>query len=443
MPNLPSDSFRMSRRGFLRATGVVAGAAALAPILAACGDSGGTGSGGSSDPLKYWDQPWGPASYNAAAQKITEEYKPASGLPAATYQVIPWANFAQTYSSAIASNTGPAVSSGGGFQAFQYAEQGAIAYADNLIASWEKSGFADDFLPGTIDSLKTDKGYVAVPSQLDMRVWWYRKSLLDQAGVTVPTTWEEWLTASEALAKQGIYGFGTGSGTGNSLGQQAMVAMLINNGGGIFDPDGKVDVVTDRNLETVNFIAELAKAGAIDPAAVSYTTDNLQTQWKSNKIAIGVYNAGLPEDLADTSGDLLVTSPLTALHGDQGTLYWVNNLMMYTNTPSQSGSEAFLTYYLQNYYQLWQQGVFPALPVLKSVIALPEFQKNTQKVKVINEWQPVAKTFAALGTNLSAVIAQVDGGQALNEFTQTILSGDFDANAALNKLQSDISALVK
>ena len=68
--------------------------------------------------------------------------------------------------------------------------------------------------------------------------------------------------------------------------------MLINNGGGIFDPDGKVDVVTDRNLETVNFIAELAKAGAIDPAAVSYTTDNLQTQWKSNKIAIGVYNAG-------------------------------------------------------------------------------------------------------------------------------------------------------
>ena len=202
-----------------------------------------------------------------------------------------------------------------------------------------------------------------------------------------------------------------------------MVAMLINNGGGIFDPDGKVDVVTDRNLETVNFIAELAKAGAIDPAAVSYTTDNLQTQWKSNKIAIGVYNAGLPEDLADTSGDLLVTSPLTALHGDQGTLYWVNNLMMYTNTPSQPGSEAFLTYYLQNYYQLWQQGVFPALPVLKSVIALPEFQKNTQKVKVINEWQPIAKTFAALGTNLSAVIAQVDGGQALNEFTQTILSG--------------------
>ena len=104
MTNIPSDRFRMSRRGFLRATGAVAGAAALAPLLAACGDDS-AGSGGSSgDTIKFWDQPWGVAAYNAAAQKLTEAYKPAEGLPAASYQLIPWANFSQTYSSAIASN---------------------------------------------------------------------------------------------------------------------------------------------------------------------------------------------------------------------------------------------------------------------------------------------------------------------------------------------------
>jgi multiple sugar transport system substrate-binding protein len=413
------------------------------PILAACGDSGGGGSSGSStDALKYWDMPWGQAAYNPAAQTLTEAYKPASGLPAATYQVIPWANFSQTFSSAIASNTGPAVSAGGGFQAFQYSEQGAIAYADNLIASWQKSGFADDFLPGTIESMKTDKGYVAVPSQLDMRVWWYRKSLLDAAGVAVPTTWDELMTAAEALAKQGLYSFGVGSGAGNNIGAHAMVAMMINNGGGIFSPDGKVDLVTDRNLEAINFVLELAKVGGVDPAAVSYTGDNLLTQWKTNKIAMGINTSGLDIDAAGT-GDLLVMSPLTAPHGDKGTLYFGNNLMMYTNTPSQEGSEAFLNYWMQNYYQLWQQDVLPVLPVLKSVVALPEFQANTQKVKIIEEWQPIAKNYATLSSNLSAVIAQIDGGQALNEFTQTILSGQADANAVLEKLQADISALVK
>lgn len=53
-------------------------------------------------------------------------------------------------SSAIASNTGPALSTDGGFQAFQFDEQGQIAHADN-------------FLPGVLDAFKSDKGYVAVP----------------------------------------------------------------------------------------------------------------------------------------------------------------------------------------------------------------------------------------------------------------------------------------
>jgi multiple sugar transport system substrate-binding protein len=428
----------------LKATGAVAGAAALAPILAACGDTGGGSSGGSStEALKFWDMPWGQAAYNTTAQTITEAYKPASGLPAATYQVIPWSNFAQTFSAAIASNTGPAVSSGGGFQAFQFSEQGSIAYADNLIASWQKSGFADDFLPGTIESMKTDKGYVAVPTHLDMRVWWYRKSLFDQAGLAVPTTWDELLTVAETFGKQGIYSFGVGAGAGNFLGNHAMVSMMINNGGGIFSPDGKVDLVTDRNVEAINFVLELYKAGGVDPAAVSYTSDNLQSQWKSNKLAMGMYAAGLDENIGDTTGDILAMSPLTAPHGDQGTLYFGNNAMMYTNTPSQEGSEAFLNYWMQNYQQLWQQKVIPSLPVLKSVIALPEFQANTQKVKIIEEWQPIAKNYATLAPNVTAVVAQIDGGQAQGEFTQTILSGQADAKAALEKFQSDISAFVK
>src|SRR5437763_1227955 len=109
-----------SRRSFL---GLGAGVAA-GSLLAACGGGSASGGGGK---MSFWDMPWGVAAYTAAAKKLTESYKPASGLPAVSYQEIQWANFTQTFSSAIASNTGPAVSTGGGFQAFQYAAQGAIA----------------------------------------------------------------------------------------------------------------------------------------------------------------------------------------------------------------------------------------------------------------------------------------------------------------------------
>src|SRR5690349_2297723 len=177
-----------SRRGFLGLGAAVAGGA----VLSACGGGSASSGGGK---LKFWDMPWGQANYTAAAKKLTEGYKPSGGLDSASYQQIQWANFTQTFSSAIASKTGPAVSTGGGFQAFQFAAQGAIAYADNLIDEFKKDGTYDDFLPGQVEAMKTDKGYAAVPWQLDHRVWWYRKSLLDQAGVQVPTNWNELLTA--------------------------------------------------------------------------------------------------------------------------------------------------------------------------------------------------------------------------------------------------------
>ena len=427
-----------TRRNFLGLSAAVVGGS----LLTACGGGSASGGGGGNT-LAFWDMPWGAASYPPAAQSLAEAYKPANGLPSATYQNIPWNNFVQTFSSAIASNTGPAVSTGGGFQAFQFAQQGAIALADNVIKTFQTDGTANDFLPGTIDGMKTSDGYVAVPWQLDMRTWWYRKSLLDEAGVCPPTNWDELLTAGKALAQKGVYGFGTGAGAGDNIGAHTMLMMMINNGGGIFSPDGKVDLVTDRNIEAMAYVQELVKSKIVDPASVSYTRDNHLAQWKNKKFAIGIDTAGMDGDSGDTSGDLQIMSPLTGPHGDKNALVFENNIMMYKSTPSQEGSEAFLSYYIKNMKALWQQNVVPGLPVLKSIVALPEFQKQTQKVKAIKDYQPVAKSYATLSTQLTAALAQIDGGDPLNQFTQTMLAGQTDPKTALTTLQTALAAIVK
>jgi len=437
MSNLDhSAATGFSRRSFLGLGAAVAGGA----VLSACG--GGSASSGGGGKLKFWDMPWGQANYTAAAKKLTEAYKPASSMPAASYQEIQWANFTQTFASAIASKTGPAVSTGGGFQAFQFADQNAIAYADRVVDQFKKDGTYDDFLPGQVEAMKTDKGYAAVPWQLDFRVWWYRKSLLDQAGVAVPTTWDQLITACKTLAGKGLFGYGTGAGAGNNLGNQGLHLMMLNNGGGLFNADGKVDVVTDANIQAMTFVQELVRAKAVDPASVSYTSDNLIGQWKSKKIAMGIYTAGLDTDTGETGDDLQVMSPLTGPSGEKAGLVFQNNIMMYTNTPSQSGSEAFVAYYIKNMKTLWQQNVVPGLPVLKSIVALPEFQAQKQKAKVIAEWVPVAKTFATKSPKLFGALASVDASQPFFQFTQTILAGK-DPKAALTTFQSALQSIVK
>ncbi|WP_460461597.1 ABC transporter substrate-binding protein, partial [Arthrobacter alkaliphilus] len=420
----------------------LAAAAAAVPALAACGGGSASKSSGG-DVIKFWDMPWATTAYNDAAKKITESYAPTGSNAKASYQIIQWNNFYQTFSSAIASKTGPAVSTGGGFQAFQFEQQGQIAYADKVIEALKKNGQYDDFLPGVLEPFKSDKGYVAVPWQLDMRVFWYRKSLFDKAGAALPTDWASLLEAGKALKKIGAVGFGTGSGAGNNFGNHSMIMMMVNNGGGVFTKDGQLDLLNDRNVEAVEFLLELQSNGIIDPAAVGYTTDNMSAQWKDKKIGYGVFQAGAAERIGDTSGDFAVASPIAGPHGDKATLVFPNNIMMYKNTPSQDSSEAFLVYYMGQLKQLWQQKLMAALPVFKSITELPEFASNANNVKIVKEWQPIAKTFASQGSTLNANLAALDGGQALNQFTQTILTGKADAKTALTTFQSGLQSVLK
>jgi multiple sugar transport system substrate-binding protein len=366
-------------------------------------------------------------------------------MPPVTYQVIQWANFNQTFASAVASKTNPAVSSGGGTQVFQYEAQGGIAYVDELYAAWKANGLYDDFLPGLIDTLKVEKGYAAIPYNLDMRVIWVNKVLLDQAGGKVPTDWQSYLNAAEALKKNSVYGYGTGAGAGAYTGQHAIVCWMINNGGGLFDEQKQPNCVTPENIEAVNFVLEMVSKGYVDPASSTYTSANVQTQWKAKKFGLGYDTGGLADNIGgDVAKDIAVISPLTSPSGKKGALYFPNNIMMYKNNPSIKGSEAFLTYYYQNMAPLWTQNTGIGLPPLKSISKTKEFQADKNKVRIIEEWQPIAKTWAAPGGGANFLnVTTVDATPAMNTFTQSILSGKTDAKSALTKLQADVKATMK
>jgi multiple sugar transport system substrate-binding protein len=275
-------------------------------------------------------------------------------------------------------------------------------------------------------------------------VFWYRKSLLDAAGVTTPpTTWDEFHSACAALKKTGVFGYSAGTGAGNNLGVQQILAMMINNGGGVWNEGAELDCTFDRNVEAVDFIMSLAKEGFIDPSAVSYTTDNQNAQWKAKKFAMGIETGGLADNIGDTSGDVQVMSPMSALHGDKGALVYINNLMMYTEAPNKEGAEAFLAYYIKNLPTYWKQNLGTGLPAFKSIVELPEFQANKNSLKIVNEYQPVFKTLAARGNTLSIKEAQIDSTAPMFTFAQTVYSGKGTAKDALAQLQQGLSALVK
>jgi multiple sugar transport system substrate-binding protein len=425
-------SLSMSRRHFLGGAATAAAALPFMNLPAFAQDK----------TLTFWDMVWGGSEYTKVASQVAGAYQPTGANLGVRYQSVPWANWYQTFTSAAASRTTPAVSSGAAFLPFYFMEQGIMVPADNLVASLDAAG-KNDFLPGVLDAMRTDKGIAAMPWSMDLRVLWYRKSKLEQAGADVPTDWSSFIAAGEKLKAIGCVGLGMAASSTTTDAQHTVSALMINNGGGYFAHDGSLDCVNDRNLETVEFLKELVSKGIIDPYAASYNSDNVKTDWASGQIAMGFGQTGLTQLMpADQRDDFVMASPIKSPRGDVGTVYYINPLMMFDTTPSQESSEAFLTYYLDNLKTFWEQGVVLDLPVKRSIADLPVIQNNPNLVKAVNEWQPIGKTIAAQSDRAFAALNAVDGGSASATFVQQIVEGRLDARTMLENLQSSLERVV-
>jgi multiple sugar transport system substrate-binding protein len=142
-----------------------------------------------------WDGEVGTGQLNTEAKKLVTAYK--DGNLTGGYELLT-GNIYEVIEAALAANKGPTVAGGYAYQAFQFADQGDIHYADNVVATMKKNGQYDDYLPGLFPQMQTSKGYVGIPWGVDTRALWYNKSLLAKAGVGVPTDWASFLAAASA-----------------------------------------------------------------------------------------------------------------------------------------------------------------------------------------------------------------------------------------------------
>jgi len=145
---------------------------------------------------------------------------------------------------------------------------------------------------------------------------------------------------------------------------------------------------------------------------------------------------------ADTKDDVLVTDPLVGPHGDKGTLIGIGNIMMYKESPSIESTEQFLLWYMNEMRVFWQKGLVATLPVRKSFLDMPEIKSDPTSVAIANKWQPVARILGYKSPALFPQLNAVDGGVALQTFTQGIVQAKLDAKGLLTQLQQGLEKII-
>ena len=245
----------MSRRDLLRHTAAVAGIGALA----ACGGNTGRPSAGGGDgkALTQWYHQYGEAGTKDAALRYGKAYKDA----AVTVQWTP-GDYASKLSAGLLSNKGPDI--------FESQLNISMVQSKQVVALDDIVGpVKDDFNPIDISTNTVDGKVYGVRMIDDPQLIYYRKSLLDKAGIAPPTTIDELIAASKALTTKKMKGIFVGNDGGLALGGNA----LWSSGGSYLTEDHKPDFAGPRAAQAYGKLHELYASKSLLLGAPTDWTD--------------------------------------------------------------------------------------------------------------------------------------------------------------------------
>lgn len=371
--------------------------------------------------LDFWDMIWGPPEYIEAAESIVAKFNDEHPEIQVTYRSVPWSNWYQTFVTAISSGSAPDVSTGAGYQAAQLYDLGAIRPLDDLVETMRADGSLDDFAEGTVEVLRTDDHYVAIPWALDIRVWYFRKDLLDAAGVAVPTSLVEFREVAKAVTGDGTFGMVASGDTGGS---HFIYASTLNNGGGLFDAKRNIEFAgNERNIEAIDWLAGLTADGSVHPASPGYSSDDRRAAFMRGEAAFTLEGPGLLSSDSDLAGTVQILPPMEGFHGDTGTIFWVNNIMMYEQTEHPEEAEIFLKWWSENSLALWTEGNCRQIPARQSFVEAA-VAGDEYYGQIVETYLPIGKTTGtAYEGGIFPELSEIEGEGVMQTLTQQLFQG--------------------
>ena len=197
----------------------------------------------------------------------------------------------------------------------------------NIFAGWQADGLllpAEDwcsaetyakFYQAFLDQSVVDGVVWAVPDLASARAMYYNKDILAEAGVEVPTTWEELTAACKTIKEKcpDIYPWGIDMTTDE--GQAAFAYYTWGNGGGFVDDNGEWILNSAENVAAVEYAVGLVKDGLTNSDPANNTRYDLQDLFCAGKLAMMI----APNALSAQAGEAGVNYGFAAIPNNSGT----------------------------------------------------------------------------------------------------------------------------
>ncbi|MFK0240274.1 ABC transporter substrate-binding protein [Microbacterium sp. NPDC090281] len=232
------------------------GVATLAVTAAGC-SAGDTGAGDGPEPVVMW------GSWSGDQVKQLEEQAARFNDSQDDYEVsyVPQELVEEKLLTALAGGQVPDVVLWDRYQTSLYAPKGALATIDDFVK--EDDIDTGVFYEPALGEMEVDGKLYGLPLLVDNRSLIYNQSLLDGAGVTAPTNWDELRTAAEAMT---VRDGGKLTQAGFDLSDPGLFSMYLAQAGGqlLNDDETKTAFNSAEGLEVLDFWQSLLDAGVYE-----------------------------------------------------------------------------------------------------------------------------------------------------------------------------------
>jgi multiple sugar transport system substrate-binding protein len=440
-----ADTATLSRRKLLAIGGAAGAAALLAPAWAQGGRKLAF-STRKTVTLTFWNKP---TFADTIAEKkfwnmVAKNFRKKHPNVSLEVQWIPWAQGFAKETAAVKSGNVPDFTQTGSEEMVTFAAQGFVEPVDDVVKHFPAK------LWGTpLQFYKYQGHYYGATYLNGCYIFYYRKDLLEKAGLSEPpTTWADWVSAAQKAQdpSKKLYGVGIDWSLGPGA-DQLFMGFMEAAGGHMLNKAGKVDVDTAANAAALKFYTDLGTKYQVLPPGITGLTQYVTTatpidQWylagqlvSTSRwgIQAPAYKQGSADIFAKTGYTQLPAGP----SGHSGAFMAANPFWIFKQSKNKGYAKEFMVWFQQPSIQSQLVQASGWLPSLNNIATPYDNQ----------EWFKTTKAAMAHAVRSGWVYgANKYNGDAENDFyfgqaVQDVVIRHKTVADALAKLQSNYKAI--
>jgi multiple sugar transport system substrate-binding protein len=344
----------------------------LALVVAACGGSDNNKSSSTSKPaadanalkkgttVNFWIMPNGPQP-QADMEKTVAPFEQQTGVKV-NVEVVGWDVQLDRIKNAAVSGQGPDVTQAGTTQVPFFAALGGF---EDVSSRVNQIGGKSAYAPGVWQTtqLQGQSGTYAVPWFTEARAIYYRKDVLEKAGIDPATAFTDVNAFQQTLQTihdkvptiggKPISPFGMPGKKAFDLVHHVMPFVWDNGGAELSDDASKSTINSTQAEQGVDFVAQLVKKGLFDKSMLERDGTGVENQFKGGRLAVWIGGPWVLSTITRTDDknwvkaardNVGVAAMPTGPAGKAFTFVGGSNLMMYKSSKNKNEAWALIKY---------------------------------------------------------------------------------------------------